>query len=141
MVNSIYSIVNFSPYCYNINFRSNNGEPSGLGFQPRLRTQPIMDIFEKSNSGGIVSHKKPAEKFQNLLPCGEIKQLCPSERENERKKAIEEEKKHIAKIITKRTEESKRKLRAAGVKEGDLNKYLTYDGHINSEGQRIINRR
>lgn len=135
MINPINSVTSFTPYGYNVNFRSNNQTSSELGFRINLRPQLATDVFERSISGGIVSSKKPT----GILPVGEIKQLCPSQRETERNKKIEQEKKHIVKTITKRTEESKRKLRAAGVKEGDLNKYLTYDGHVNSEGQRIIN--
>ncbi len=133
MIDPINSITN--PY---INFRSNHENMGSLGFQPRMRQPLLIDIFEKTTSGGINGSKNSAEKIQELLPFAKIKSLAPSTRETERNKKIEEEKKHIAKVITKRTEESKRKLRNAGVKERDLYKYLTYDGHINSEGQRII---
>lgn len=133
MIDPINSITN--PY---INFRSNHESMGSLGFQPRMRQPLLIDIFEKTTSGGINGSKNSAEKIQELLPFAKIKSLAPSTRETERNKKIEEEKKHIAKVITKRTEESKRKLRNAGVKERDLYKYLTYDGHINSEGQRII---
>ena len=133
MIDPINSITN--PY---INFRSNHESMGSLDFKPRMRQPLLIDIFEKTTSGGINGSKNSAEKIQELLPFAKIKSLAPSTRETERNKKIEEEKKHIAKVITKRTEESKRKLRNAGVKERDLYKYLTYDGHINSEGQRII---
>lgn len=133
MINPINSIVN--PY---INFRSNHESFGGLGFQPKPRQPLLIDVFEKTTSGGINGSVNTAEKLQDLLPFAKIKSLAPSTREAERNKKIAEEQKHISQVITKRTAESKRKLRSAGVKERDLYKYLTYDGHINSEGQRII---
>ena len=130
--------MNFTPYGYNVNFRSNNETPLGLDFKPILRPQLMTDVFERTTSGGIVSSKNSAEKISKIFPNSEIKQYAPSKKESERNKIIEKEKEHLAKTITKRTEESKRKLRAAGVSERDLYKYLTIDGHINSDGQRII---
>ena len=137
MINAVNNIMNFAPYGYT-NFRSNNESSLRLDFQPRLRTQPIMDVFEKSKSNGIVSSRKSGKLIDTFLPENKIQAFAPSTRENERNKTIEKEKEHIAKAVTKRTEESKRKLRAAGVSERDLYKYLTIDGHINSQGQRII---
>ena len=135
MINPVNNVISIAPYGY-INFRSNNETSLRLDFKPKLRTQPIMDVFEK---GGINSSKNTASKTEKIFPYAEIKKYAPSKRENERNKTIEKEKEHIAKTVTKRTEESKRKLRAAGVSERDLYKYLTIDGHINSQGQRIIN--
>lgn len=121
-----------------INFRSNHESMGSLGFQPRMRQPLLIDIFEKTTSGGINGSKNSAEKIQDLFPFAKVKSLAPSTRETERNKRIEEEKKHIAQTITKRTEYNKSQLRSAGIKESDLNKYLTYDGHVNSEGKRIL---
>lgn len=137
MINPI-NFINFTPRNYNVNFRGNSENQNGLNFHVNLRPQLMTDVFEKASSGGIVSTKNTAEKISKLLPENEVKAFVPSKRETERNKIIEKEKEHIAKTVTKRTEESKRKLRAAGVSERDLNKYLTIDGHINSNGQRII---
>ena len=139
MINPINSVANFTTYGYNINFRSKDQVPLGLDFQPKLRPQLVTDVFEKTTSGGIVSSKKPGEKITSIFPNDNILGFVDSKtRESERNKIIEQEKNRIAKTITKRTEDSKRKLRAAGVKEYDLYKYITKDGHINSEGQRIL---
>ncbi len=134
MINAINNIMSSAPYGYT-NFRSNNESLKRLDFQPRLRPQPVIDFFEKS---GINGSGNIASKTEKLFPYAEIKKYAPSKRETERNKVIEKEKEHIAKTVTKRTEESKRKLRAAGVNERELYKYITIDGHINSEGQRII---
>ena len=134
MINPVNSIINFTPGGY-VNFRSKTESSFGLDFQPRLRPQPVIDVFEK---GGINGSRNTASKTEKLFPYAEIKKYAPSKRETERNKVIEKEKEHIAKTVTKRTEESKRKLRAAGVSERELYKYITIDGHINSEGQRII---
>ena len=137
MINAVNKTISAAPYGYT-NFRSNNEASLRLDFQPRLRTQPIMDVFEKSTSNGIISSQKTGKFIDTFIPENKIKSFAPATRENERNKTIEKEKEHIAKTVTKRTEESKRKLRAAGVSERDLYKYLTIDGHINSQGQRII---
>lgn len=129
--------MNYTPYGY-ISFRSNNQTPLGLDYKPTLRKPLMTDVFERTTTGERIAavNKILAEKYPAIC---EIKAFSPSKREDERNKIIEKEKAHIAKTITKRTEESKKKLRSAGVKEGDLYKYLTIDGHINSEGKRIIN--
>jgi len=139
MINTINITTNFTPYGYNANFRSNYDCPLCLDFKPKLRPQLVTDVFERSTSGGIVSSKKTAEKAEKLLPYREFHEFVDSNtRETKRNEKIEQEKNHIAKTITKRTETNKRKLRSAGISERDVKKYLTIDGHINDAGKRIL---
>jgi len=138
MISQINNLINVTPVGYGVNFRSNSA-PLGLDFQPKFRPALVTDVFEQSTSGGIINSSKAGKKIQSLfLDDNLLGFVDNSKREAERNKIIEKEKNHIAKTVTKRTEESKRKLRAAGVREKDLNKYITIDGHINSNGQRIL---
>lgn len=62
----------------------------------------------------------------------------PGTREAERIKKMQEETKHIAKLVTKRTKHNTEELKALGVKDKDINKYLKSDGRYTTEGKNIV---
>ncbi len=136
MINPINAFNNFSGY--NTNFRSNAENPGIFGFQYKLKPSLVTDVFERTTSGGVNGSHNSANAAEKLLPFVEIKKFCPDTKESTRKKIIEKEKNHIAQTVTKRTEYNTRQLKAAGVPESDVKKYLTYDGHVNTEGKRIL---
>ncbi len=131
-------VYKFSPYGFNVNFRAENTNVSGFNFQPKIRPQLTVDVFEKTRTAGINGSKTPAGITEKLVPYAEIKKLSPDARETARNKKIDKEKNHISSPVSKRTEYNTRQLRSAGVAERDINKYLTIDGHVNSEGKRIL---
>lgn len=55
-----------------------------------------------------------------------------------RNSKIDKEQEHISKPITDRTAYNSKQLKLAGVKEKDIIKYLTYDGHVTFEGKKIL---
>ena len=67
-----------------------------------------------------------------------IQSFAPSTRETMRDKEIEKEKNHLSRPIEERTKYNTQQLKAAGVSERDVKKYLTYDGHVTMEGKKIL---
>ena len=51
---------------------------------------------------------------------------------------IEKEKNHIASPVGERTAYNTKQLKACGVKNKDIIKYLTYDGHVTDAGKKIL---
>ena len=137
MVSPLSSISNFTHYGYGINFRSQEKD-NKLNFVPKMRSPLTTDVFEKATNGGVNGSVDTLKKIHDLIPYVEIKKISPNARETERIKKIEEERKHIAQTITKRTEYNTRQLRLAGVPEREVKKYLTIDGRVNDEGKRIL---
>lgn len=140
MINPINSIANVTPAYYGICFRSNNNNNNSLSFTPKLRSPLTTDVFINTgvSSGGTNGSINTIKKINDLLPNYHISKFCPDTKEKERNKIIEEEKKHIAQVVRKRTEYNTNQLRSAGVAEKDIKKYLTIDGHVNFEGKKIL---
>ena len=137
MINPVSAISCFTPCSYNINFRSNS-DNNNSAFQYRLKPALVTDVFERVSSGGVNGSKNSILKAEKLFPLAKVQQLAPSTRETERNKRIEEEKKHLSKLVTQRTEYNTRQLRSAGVPEREIRKYLTMDGRVNDAGKRIL---
>lgn len=78
--------------------------------------------------------KKESDLLSNTL----VKKYAPGTRERERNKEILKELQHLAQPLRKRTIYNTNQLKAAGVKESDIKKYLKLDGHVTEEGKRIL---
>lgn len=139
MVNAINSITNFTPQYYGINFRSNYNNNIVPGFTPKFKSPLSADVFIKTSDGGVNSSNNSVKMAEKLFPFAEQKGFVDSNsKKTVRDKKIEKEKGHISTPVTKRTEYNSKQLRAAGVPEREVNKYLTVDGHVNFEGQKIL---
>ena len=79
----------------------------------------------------------PGEK---RLPLSDniLKEFAPGTREKERNKNIEKEKNHISHLITDRTKYNTQQLKACGIRESEVYKYLKSDGRVTDEGRKIL---
>ena len=94
--------------------------------------------FDWLNIENIIEFAQKTNSAKDKLLKTEIKSFCPDTIANTRRTKIEKEKNHIAKPITERTAYNTKQLKAAGVKDNDIKRYLTYDGHVNDAGKKIL---
>ena len=139
MINPINLSGFITPGYQSITFRSNSENFSGLNFSRNPRPNLVSDIFERNICVGINgSAHNNSKLIDSLIPGGKIKSLAPGTKETARNKKIEQEKFHLANTVTKRTQQNTAKLHSAGIPDRDIKKYLTIDGHLNTEGKRIL---
>ena len=124
----------------NYNYRMNNGAVRETAVETLKETKPVSKIFDWQNVEKIIefAEKANSAKDKILANNSEMKKYCVSTREATRNEKIQKEKEHIAKPITERTAYNTKQLKAAGVKDSEVKKYLTYDGHVNSDGKKIL---
>ena len=116
-------------------------EPTNFGgniqYPPQyIFTSDIIKLKEMLEKKQLFFHPlfAPKKSAQDTI----LKKFDPSTRKRERDKKIENELEHIAQPIRKRTEYNTKQLKAAGVKEADIKKYLTIDGHVTDAGKKIL---
>ena len=135
MINPIGSYATNTPNYY-LGFRSVNQNNGGTNFQKRAVPVGPQRV-DWLNIDRILTPQKRLPDITDL-PGVKIKEFSPGTKESARDKRIEKEKNHITKPITERTEYNTRQLRAAGVPERDVKRYLKIDGHVTEEGKRIL---
>jgi len=124
----------------NYNYRMNSGVVREAAADTLKETKPVSKIFDWQNIEKVLEFAKKANSAKDKIIANnaEMKKFCSGTRETMRNDKIQKEKEHIAKPITDRTAYNTKQLKAAGVKDSEVKKYLTYDGHVNNEGKRIL---
>lgn len=79
------------------------------------------------NNSGLENIRN--KKIYNYAP-GTVKKI--------RDGKIKKEQEHVSKPISSRTAFNTEQLKASEVKEKDIPKYLTYDGHVTNDGKKIL---
>lgn len=97
-----------------------------------------VSFFTKSSINLIPKKKNLSSNMLPLVTVPLIAYLTPDGREKERTKKIVKEADHLAKPVTERTEYNTNQLKDSGVSEKDVKQYLTYDGHVNDKGKKIL---
>lgn len=124
----------------NYNYRMNSEVVKGAAADTLKETKPVSKIFDWQNVEKVLDFVQKANSAKNKIFANnaEMKKFCSGTRETMRNEKIQKEKEHIAKPITDRTAYNTKQLKAAGVKDSEIKKYLTYDGHVNNEGKKIL---
>ena len=131
---NFFAQTNPAQYNYRVNTRTANETISNT----LKESKPKNAKFDWLNIEDLMEFVQKTDELKKIVLKDSLKKCAPGTRETMRNHKIEKEKEHIAKPISERTVYNTKQLRAAGVKDGDVNKYLTYDGHVTNEGKKIL---
>ena len=139
MINKVnfLSYIGSSP-ADNYNYRMNNYAASESVTSTLKETKPLMAKFDWLDIDNVIEFAEKTTLLKNNLLNDSMKKFDSGSVARTRQTKIDKEQQHIAKPVTERTAYNTKQLRDAGVKEKDINKYLTYDGHVNFEGKKIL---
>ena len=122
----------------NYNYRMDNGAAKETINSVLKETQPVTAKFDWLNIDKVLEIAQKTNSAKEKILNSEMKKYCAGTRETMRNEKIQKEQEHIAKPVTSRTVYNTKQLKACGVKDNDIKKYLTYDGHVNFEGKKIL---
>ena len=104
----------------------------------KKETKPTTETFDWLNIDKLIEMVQKTNSAKEKITNRNLLKYCAGTRETMRNEKIQKEQEHIAKPITSRTAYNTKQLKACGVKDNDIKKYLTYDGHVNFEGKKIL---
>ena len=122
------------------NYKVNNNTANEVISKTLKETKPPKEKFDWLDVEKLfefLRKKKPANQ-RIIIYSKQLQYMAPGTREQVRNGKIQQEQQHIAKPISERTAYNTKQLKSAGVKDGDIKNYLTYDGHVNNAGKEIL---
>lgn len=135
MINTVDSISNFDVTKTDTTFKAATVlKADFMRFEKELPKSKKVDWLNIDKILRPDLTQSSSEKIKNQ----KIYHYAPTRIKTIRDEKIKEEQNHISNTVTSRTAFNTKQLKCCGVKNRDIIKYLTYDGHVTDDGKKIL---